>query len=140
MFLALLFVTVVVAFAVSAVTALVFTKPLDSILKRIIADAISSAWLKYLQFAILVVGISSGVRVHDLERFLGPGAGSAQTSGLSLDRWVWEIYQTTIESLQGITWMLLVFFVFALIAYVIVRIGEMRGEQRNPNESSTSNE
>ena len=129
MFLALLFVTVVVAFAVSAVTALVFTKPLDSILKRIIADAISSAWLKYLQFAILVVGISSGVRVHDLERFLGPGAGSAQTSGLSLDRWVWEIYQTTIESLQGITWMLLVFFVFALIAYVIVRIGEGRKEQ-----------
>ena len=140
MFLALLFVTVVVAFAVSAVAALVFTKPLDSILKRIIADAISSAWLKYLQFAILVVGISSGVRVHDLERFLGPGAGSAQTSGLSLDRWVWEIYQTTIESLQGIAWMLLVFFVFALIAYVIVRIGEMRAEPKNSNESSTSNE
>ena len=140
MFLALLFVTVVVAFAVSAVAALVFTKPLDSILKRIIADAISSAWLKYLHFAILVVGISSGVRVHDLERFLGPGAGSAQTSGLSLDRWVWEIYQTTIESLQGIAWMLLVFFVFALIAYVIVRIGEMRAEPKNSNESSTSNE
>lgn len=140
MFLGLLFVTVVVAFAVSALTALIFTKPLDSILKRIIADAISSAWLRYLQFAILVVGISSGVRVHDLERYLGPGTGSAQTSGLNLDRWVWEIYQTTIESLQGITWMLLVFFVFALIAYVIVRIGEMRSEPKSPNESSTSNE
>ena len=140
MFLGLLFVTIVVAFVVSAATAWAFTKPLDSILKRIIADAISSAWLRYLQFAILVVGISSGVRVHDLERFLGPGTGSAQTSGLSLDRWVWEIYQTTIESLQGIAWMLLVFFVFALIAYVIVRIGEMRGEPRDSNESGTSNE
>lgn len=140
MFLALLFVTVVVAFAVSALTALIFTKPLDSILKRIIADAISSAWLRYLQFAILIVGISSGVRVHDIERYLGPGTGSAQTSGLNLDRWVWEIYQTTIESLQGITWMLLVFFVFALIAYVIVRIGEMRSEPKSSNESTTSNE
>lgn len=137
MFLGLLFVTVVVAFAVSAATAWAFTKPLDSILKRIITDAISSAWLRYLQFAILVVGISSGVRVHDLERFLGPGAGSAQTSGLSLDRWVWEIYQTTIESLQGIAWMLLVFFVFALIAYVIVRIGEMRSETSTGNEGSS---
>lgn len=137
MFLGLLFVTVVVAFAVSAATAWAFTKPLDGILKRIITDAISSAWLRYLQFAILVVGISSGVRVHDLERFLGPGAGSAQTSGLSLDRWVWEIYQTTIESLQGIAWMLLVFFVFALIAYVIVRIGEMRSETSTGNEGSS---
>ncbi|MBA0086657.1 MAG: hypothetical protein HRJ53_16875 [Acidobacteria bacterium Pan2503] len=140
MFLGLLFATVVVAFAVSALTAWAFTKPLDTILKRIIADAISSAWLRYLQFAILVVGISSGVRVHDLERYLGPGAGSAQTSGLSLDRWVWEIYQTTIESLLGIAWVLLVFFVFALIAYVIVRIGEMRSEQSNAGEPSGSKE
>ena len=140
MFLALLFVTVVVAFAVSALTAWAFTKPLDTILKRIIADAISSAWLKYLQFAILVVGISSGVRVHDLERYLGPGAGSAQTSGLSLDRWVWEIYQSTIESLQGIAWMLLVFFAFALIAYVIVRIGEMHSGQKSSSEPSVSND
>jgi len=140
MFLGLLFATVVVAFAVSALTAWAFTKPLDTILRRIIADAISSAWLRYLQFAILVVGISSGVRVHDLERYLGPGAGSAQTSGLSLDRWVWEIYQTTIESLLGIAWVLLVFFVFALIAYVIVRIGEMRSEQSNAGEPSGSKE
>ena len=140
MFLGLLFATVVVAFAVSSLTAWAFTKPLDSILERIIADAISSAWLRYLQFAILVVGISSGVRVHDLERYLGPGAGSAQTSGLSLDRWVWEIYQTTIESLLGIAWVLLVFFVFALIAYVIVRIGEMRSEQTKEGEPNGSKE
>lgn len=33
-----------------------------------------------------------------------------------------EIYRTVIEALQSIAWMLLVFFVFALIAYVIVRI------------------
>jgi hypothetical protein len=138
MFLALLFVTVVVAFAVSAVTAWVFSKPVDRILKRIIADEISSAWLKYLQFAILVVGVSSGVRVHELERFLGPGTGSSQTAGLSLDRWVFEIYQTTIESLRGIAWMLLVFFVFALVAYVIVRIGEARVESKTVGEPSGS--
>ena len=140
MFLALLFVTVVIAAAVSGLTTWAFTKPLDSILTRIISDAISSAWLRYLQFAILVVGVSSGVRVHDLERYIGPSSVSTQTSGLSLDRWVFEIYRTTIESLQGIAWMLLVFFVFALIAYVIVRIGEMRSDPRSSTESSTSNE
>ncbi len=136
MFLALLFVTVVVAFAVSVLTARLFSKPLDSILKRIIADEISAAWLKYLKFATVVVGVSSGVRVHDLERYLSPALLSkeAQTIGLSTERWVLEIYRTTIESLQGIAWMLLVFFVFALIAYVIVRIGEMRTEQSTSKE------
>lgn len=136
MFLALLFVTVVVAFVVSVLTARLFSKPLDSILKRIIADEISAAWLKYLKFATVVVGVSSGVRVHDLERYLSPALLSkdAQTIGLSTERWVLEIYRTTMESLQGIAWMLLVFFVFALIAYVIVRIGEMRTEQTTAKE------
>jgi hypothetical protein len=33
--------------------------------------------------------------------------------------------------LQGVAWMLLVFFVFALVAYVIVRIFEVRRENKN---------
>jgi hypothetical protein len=37
-----------------------------------------------------------------------------------------ECYRTAIETLQGIVWMLLVFFVFAMIAYVIVRIAELK--------------
>jgi hypothetical protein len=37
-----------------------------------------------------------------------------------------EVYRTIIESLQGIAWLLLVFFVIALLAYVIVRIFEMK--------------
>ena len=136
MFLVLLFVTVVVAFAVSVATAWLFSKPLSSVLNRIIADDISAAWLKFLKFAMVVVGVSFGVPVHDLERNLGP-AGAA---GFSFDHWVLEIYRTAIESLQGIAWMLLVFFVFALIAYVIVRIGEMRSEQNTSGETSSAKE
>ena len=140
MFLALLFVTVVVAFGVSALTAWMFSKPLASVLRRIIADEISSAWLKYLRFATVIVGVSSGVPVHDLERYLGPTATGKdpQAAGLSLDRWILEIYRTGMESLQGIAWMLLVFIVFALMAYVIVRIGEMRSEASVTKDSSGS--
>ncbi len=43
MFLALLLVTLLVAFIVSLLIARAFAKPLDSILKRIIADEISGA-------------------------------------------------------------------------------------------------
>jgi len=133
-FLALLFVTLVAAFGVSAVVAWAFTKPIDSILKRIIADEISSAWLKYLKFAVVVVGVSSGVRIRELERYITPARleKDAQAIGLTAERWVLEIYRTVIETLQGIAWMLLVFFVFALIAYVIVRLGELRKQQDAP--------
>jgi hypothetical protein len=66
MFLMLLGITFVIALVVSFIVAQIFNKPLASILKRIIADEISSAWLKYLKFAVYVVGISSGVRIYEL--------------------------------------------------------------------------
>ena len=128
MFLALLLVTLIVASAVSLLVARAFAKPLDSILRRIIADEISGAWLRYLKFAILVVGISAGVRIYELEKYITPQHWDKEAKIVQLtnERWVLEIYRTVIESLQGIAWMLLVFFVFALIAYVIVRIAELK--------------
>lgn len=130
MFLSLLLVTFLVALAVSSLAVRLFRPSLDGILKRIITDAISTAWLKYLTFAIYVVGISKGVRVYDLERYVNPERWGTDPGGLPLtlnaNRWVLEVYRTVIESLQGIAWLLLVFFVFALIAYVIVRGMELR--------------
>ncbi len=45
---------------------------------------------------------------------------------LTQERWVLEIYRTIIETLQGLAWMMLVFFMVALIAYVIVRWSEIK--------------
>jgi hypothetical protein len=131
MFLYLLFASFVVALATSFFVMRLFTKPVDSVLRRIIADEISAAWSKYMKFAILVVGVSAGVQLRDLEKYINPALGGreVQTASLSFDRWVFELYRAAIETLQGIAWMLLVFFAFALIAYVIVRIGETRKEQ-----------
>ncbi|MDD2604472.1 MAG: hypothetical protein PHF66_06645 [Desulfobacteraceae bacterium] len=128
MFIVLLGVTLLVSMAVSIVVVRSFSKPLDSILRRIIADEISSAWLRYLKFAIIVVGVSAGVRIHELEKDITPWRGDQEQRIVQLtnDRWVLELYRTVIETLQGIAWMLLVFFCIALIAYVIVRISELR--------------
>ena len=128
MFLTLLVVTLLVAFGVSFVVMRAFAKPLETILKRIISDDISSAWVKYLKFAILVVGVSAGVRIYDLEKYITPVYSDSQQRivALTWERWTLELYRTIIETLQGIAWMLLVFFVFALIAYVIVKIAEIR--------------
>jgi len=133
MFLTLLIVTFVVAVVVSFLVVRLFASSIDNILKRIIADDISSAWLKYMKFAIYVVGVSKGVRVWELERYITPARfdEKARVLELTQERWVLEIYRTIIETLQGIAWLLLVFFVFALIAYVIVRVFELKHKSRS---------
>ncbi|NLN60194.1 MAG: hypothetical protein GX147_05720 [Deltaproteobacteria bacterium] len=128
MFITLLSVTLLVSLLVSLIVVRFFSKPLGSILKRIIADEISDAWLKYLKFAIIVVGVSAGVRIYELEKYITPWRGDKEQRIVQLtnDRWVLELYRTVIETLQGIAWMLLIFFAVALIAYVIVRMGELK--------------
>jgi sensor histidine kinase regulating citrate/malate metabolism len=128
MFPTLLVVTFLVALTVSIVVAAVFAKPIKRILNRIIPDEISSAWSRYLTFAILVVGVSAGVRIYDLEKYITPlrNDKDAKIIELTNDRWVLELYRTVIETLHGIAWMLLVFFLVALVAYVIVRASELK--------------
>jgi hypothetical protein len=130
MFVTLLIITFVVAISVSGLVVLIFSKPMGRILQRIVADDISSAWLTYMRFAMLVVGVSGGVRIFELERYItpqNPGCKSGnQVLELSSDRWILELYRTVIGSLESVAWLLLVFFVIALIAYVIVRFAEIR--------------
>lgn len=128
MFILLLVVTLLVSLGVSIAVMQAFAKPLSAILHRIIADAISAAWLKYLKFAILVVGVSYGVRVREFEKYITPSRWDkdAKVVEFTLERWVLELYQSAIGALQGIAWMLLMFFMFALVAYVIVRVAETK--------------
>ena len=137
MFTTLLLVTFLIAFVVSGIIVRMFDRPIDRILRRIIADDISQGWLKYLKFAIYVVGISSGVRIWSLERYITPQQFErAEVIKLTNDRWVLEVYGTVIGTLQGIAWLLLVFFIFALIAFVIIRVFELRRPQ---NQEITEN-
>jgi multidrug efflux pump subunit AcrB len=128
MSLVLLLITLLLAIVVSLAVARAFSTPLDNVLRRIIADEISAAWLTYLKFAILVVGVSAGVRIRAIEKYAMPlrGDKEARAFDFTFERWVLEIYRTVIETLQGIAWMLLIFFIFALVAHVIVRIAELR--------------
>ena len=138
MFLSLLGITFLVSFIVCFIIARLFAKPIDSVLERIVADDIAYAWTKYLQFAIYVVGISGGVKIYYLENFLRAPTENFVPPVLTSDRWILEIYRTIIESLQSIAWMLLIFFIFALIAYVIVRAFELRSGKAKETSSNES--
>jgi hypothetical protein len=126
MFMLLMAVVFVIALAVSAIITRFFNKPIKQLLGRIVSDDISRAWARYLQFAIYVVGISGGVRIWALERYISKRSQNDEILQLTRDRWVIEVYETVIGTLQSVVWLLLVFFVFALLAYVIVRALETR--------------
>lgn len=137
MFYALLLVTFVVATAVSWLSVRIFSKPADVILKRIIQDDIYRSWLTYLKFALYVVGISAGVRIYQLEQYISPQdwKKEGQVLPLNAERWTLEVYRTIIETLQGIAWVLLVYFVVALVAFVIVRIVEIWRKSKTDQNS-----
>lgn len=125
MFITLLLVTFIIAAATSALLAWLFAKPVKKILARLVSEELAPTWQRYLLFAIYVVGISGGVRVWDLERYINPDK-EGTILALNSDRWIIEVYKTVIGTLQSVAWMLLVFFLFALLAYVIVRGQEMK--------------
>lgn len=126
MVITLLVTTFVVAFVVATLVVFLFTKPIDSILHQVLPPDLCPAWAKYLRFAIYVVGIGGGVRVWDLEKYLTAQEPYNAIVELTRARWLLELYQTIIGTLQSITIMLLAFFVFALIAVVLVRIFDRR--------------
>ena len=126
MFLTLLFVTFSVAVLVSFGVAMLFRGSLRTILNRILSAELVGAWYRYITFAIYVVGVSGGVRIWELEKYITPRVENEIPIVLNSDRWFLEIYRTIIATLQSTAWMLLVVFAVALIAVVIVRGQEMK--------------
>ena len=137
MFYTLLIVTFLISLAVSAFVVSIFNEPANRIFQRIIQDDIANAWTTYLKFALYVVGISSGVRINNLERYIiKPEFGqNPQIEDLTTPKWVLEIYRTIIESLQGLAGVLLCFFVVSLLAFIFIRLIEVIRKNR---ESKTT--
>jgi hypothetical protein len=121
MFMSLLGVTFVVAVLTCYAVTAIFKGSLTRILERTVTEEMAGAWRKYLMFAIYVVGISGGVRVWDLEKYITPRESEGRAIVLNAERWTLEVYRTVIGTLQSLAWLLLIVFLFSLIAYVIVR-------------------
>ncbi len=124
-FLLLLVVTLAISVGVAFLVIYFFKKPIDTIFTRVIGEEIAIAWRKFLTFALFVVGISSGVNIWKLERFILPEKGESVPE-LTGQFWGLEIYRTIIGTLGGMAWALLIFFLVALIAFVIVRRKESK--------------
>jgi len=129
MFLTLLLGTLAVAILTAWGVARAFESSVARILDRLVGADLASAWTRYLRFAILVVGISGGVRIYQLERYIQPQEGPEfRGDALVLDanRWALELYGTLIGTLVSVAWLLLLFFLVSLVAFVISKGLELR--------------
>ena len=61
-----------------------------------------------MKFAAYVVGVSGGVRIYNLERYMSASHLHHEEQQLTNKRWVLELYRTIIEILQSIVLMLLI--------------------------------
>ena len=129
MFVTLLLVTLLIALTTSLAVVRLFSRVIQKILDRVVSAELSGAWQRYLSFAVVVVGVSGGVRIWELEKYITARPDEAEPIVLNADRWILEVYRTLIGTLQSAAWLLLIFFVFALLAYVITRGFELRGRR-----------
>jgi hypothetical protein len=121
----LLGITFLLSLIVAGVVAGLFRKSITTLMNRIVGEPLSTAWVRYMMVAIVVVGVAGGVRPWDYERYITP-MKDQPVLVLNSDRWILELYRTAIGTAQAEVWLLLVFFVFALIAFVLVRGAELR--------------
>ncbi len=110
-------------FATSLIAALIvhkiFGNSIKKILKELFNQDIYEGWYKYIIFAIYVISWTSGSRIWQINQYIETGDSSIP---LTNTRFAMELYDGLMQSFQGVIWLLFVFFLFAMIAFVIVKI------------------
>ena len=125
MFIALFGASFVLALALSATIAWLSREAIDAILRRFVVDAVvRRGFEKYIRFAIVVVGISSGTRVKPLQEYLGAADWNkaALRAALTQEFWTLELYRTVMGTLEGVAGLLLLCIFLALIAPAVLRM------------------
>ncbi len=118
----LLLFSLVVSLIASLIVHVVFRKPLKNILKGLFPEEIYEGWYRYIIFAVYIVGISNGVKIWKINEYIE----NAET--LTKTKFFLNIYDSLIQAFMGAVWLLFVFFVFTMIAYVIVRLIDRKKE------------
>ena len=137
MFITLLVVTFLLSLATSVAVSGLFNGSIAGIMNLITPGTMAHSWRRYLHFAICVVGVSGGVRISQIERYITPQLRETEALALTSDRWILEVYRTLIGTLSSIAWLLLVFFVVALVVYVIKRGLELKAKTGRSDDTGS---
>lgn len=128
MFVALFAVSFLLALGLSAVIAWISREAVDTVLGRFVVDpVVRTAFGKYIRFAIVVVGVSSGTRVKLLQEYISASEWTKGTmqAALTQEFWTLEFYRTVMATLEGVITLLLICIFLALIAPAVLRMLKM---------------
>jgi len=141
MFVVLFLVTFVLAFAISSAVAWAGKEPIEGILHHFFTVNVTAAMSKYLRLAIVLVGVSSGARIRILEEYIAasPGNKIEKTDALTQELWVLELYRTSIATLEGILWLLLLFSLIVFAAYWLMRKVNLNKQQASESQPRLQN-
>ena len=136
MFVVLFLVTFVLAFAISSGVAWAGKEPIEGILHHFFTVNVTAAMSKYLRLAIVLVGVSSGARIRILEEYIAasPGNKIEMADALTQEFWVVELYRTSITTLEGLLWLLLLFSLIVFGAYWLMRKIKLNKQQASKNQ------
>src|SRR5437870_2135972 len=119
MFIALFAASFVLALVLSATLAWLSREAMDAILRRFVVDpVVRGGFEKYIRFAIVVVGISSGIRVRPLQEYISAADWNkpALQAALTQEFWTLGLYRTGRGPLRSVAGLVLLCFCWALIA------------------------
>lgn len=148
MFIALFGASFLLALALSATIAWLSREAMDTVLRRFVVDPlVCSGFEKYIRFAIVVVGISSGTRAKALQEYISAAEWNkpALQAALTQEFWTLELYRTVLGTLEAVAGLLLLCIFLALIAPAVLRLLQVQppknlGQQEtlaNPNAASS---
>jgi len=128
MFVPLFAVSVIVAFGLAFGVSVVFKRMTATVLSRNLAENVSQATAKYLQIAILVVGVSNGARIHLLKDYLNTPAYNMEAVNAQMKPALWSLamYNTATDALMGILWLMILFAFLAAVAVAFIRRSKIR--------------
>ena len=120
-------VSVVVAAIVSFGVMMVFARLISTIFGDIFQDKfrINSAFIKYVKYATLLVGVSQGATLYGFDwSFYETIKEMVPNLDYSRVAWLNATYVTIIDTLRALAYMYSALFLITLIAYVIVTARE----------------
>jgi hypothetical protein len=128
MFVLLFAVSVIVAFGLAFGVSLIFRRMTENVLSRYLAENVSHATAKYLQIAILLVGVSSGARIQLLKDYVNTPAYNAESLRAQVTPGLWSLalFNSATDSLLGILWLMLLFAFLATVAVAFIRRSKIR--------------
>lgn len=111
------------ALFISLTAMLFFSKPIKAMLSSVLPSELSLAWETYMRYMIIVVGVGGGVSIYRFKNYLESSVDKETPHmPLTSERWALELYETLLDTLTSIGWLMFWFFLAVMIAYVILKV------------------